>query len=126
MSNKRCIPTTFYRDAQTALLSRNAVLVLLALIVSADDEGRGYAHADMLARKYQDFTPEEVEDALQEIARTGLIVLYQAERLRYYAFTDWNDFRGPGRPMRSYRPAPPQRASSDGTGTGEEARAYGF
>ena len=67
MAKQRCLPTSFFKDPDVMSLSSGDVrLILVGLVLGADDEGRGLAHASILGREL-DYPPEVIEEALQEM-----------------------------------------------------------
>ena len=52
MASKRCIPTRFFKDPDIMNLeSKDHQLILVGLVLMADDEGRELAHAKLLSRE---------------------------------------------------------------------------
>lgn len=74
------------------LASRDSQLILVGLVLMADDEGRELAHAKLLSREL-DYTPEQIESALTDLATNDLILLYQAGKHRYYSLTRWGQWQ---------------------------------
>lgn len=109
MALRRMISTRFFKDPDIMnLSSKDAQLILIGLVLAADDEGRAVAHAGLLGREI-DFPPEQIETALQELADNDLLVLYQVGKHRYYQLTRiWNEWQTlGGRITPSRYPAPP-------------------
>jgi len=94
-----------------ALSSGDARLILVGLVLSADDEGRGLAHARILGREL-DYPPELIDAALQEMEACDLVQCYQVERHRYYSLRRWRDWQTLSKPTPSRFPAPPPLPSS--------------
>ena len=44
MATKRCLPTRFFKDADIMNVSKDGQLILVGLVLLADDEGRELAH----------------------------------------------------------------------------------
>ena len=67
------------------------------MITQADDEGRLIADAGQLRIQtfgyHQDVTEYDVDEALREIAGTGLVVLYDVRGIRYAWFPSWREHR---------------------------------
>lgn len=102
--SKRCIPTRFFKDPDIVDLSKDTQLILIGLVLNADDEGREYAHAKVLGQEMS-YPPEHIETALQELATHHLIVLYQVGRHRYYQLTkQWQNLGAKATPSKF--PAP--------------------
>ncbi len=90
MALRRMVPTNFFKDPDIMNLgSKDTQLILVGLILDADDEGRGVAHAQILGRE-MDYPPETIEHALQDLADNDLLALYQAGRHRYYSLPRWH------------------------------------
>jgi len=111
MANKRCIPTRFFKDPDIINLRKDTQLILIGLVLNADDEGREVAHTKVLGQE-MDYPPEQIETALQELVENDLIVLYQAGKHRYYSLThQWQSLGSKMTPSRF--PAPPQGEKTD-------------
>ncbi|HLX56553.1 MAG TPA: hypothetical protein VKR83_05985, partial [Ktedonobacteraceae bacterium] len=112
MARQRCLPTNFFKDPDVMALSNgDARLILVGLILNADDEGRGLAHAAILGREL-DYPLEVIEEALVEIEACDLAQCYQVERHRYYCLRRWHDWQTLSKPTPSRFPAPPPPSSS--------------
>ena len=92
MASKRCLPTRFFKDADIMNVSKDGQLILVGLVLLADDEGRELAHPRLLSREI-DYPPEQIEAALQELVENDLVVLYQAGKHCYYSLTRWNQWQ---------------------------------
>src|SRR5712692_1439215 len=113
MAKQRCLPTSFFKDPDVMALSSGDVrLILIGLILNADDEGRGLAHARILGREL-DYPPEVIESALQEMEACELVQCYQVERHRYYSLRRWGEWQTLSKPTQSRFPAPPPLSSPD-------------
>jgi hypothetical protein len=111
MANKRCIPTRFFKDPDIMNLeSKDHQLILIGLVLMADDEGRELAHAKLLSREL-DYPQEQIEAALADLAANDLVVLYQAGRHRYYSLTRWGQWQSLSlaKITPSKYPAPPSK-----------------
>jgi hypothetical protein len=114
MASKRCLPTRFFKDADIMNMSKDAQLILVGLVLLADDEGRELAHPRLLSREI-DYPPERIEAALQELVENDLVVLYQAGKHCYYSLTRWNQWQSISsqKMTPSKYPAPPELVSVD-------------
>lgn len=113
MAKQRCLPTNFFKDPDVMTLSSGDIrLVLIGLVLNADDEGRGLAHAKILGRE-MDYPPELIEAALQEIETCELVECYQVERHRYYSLPRWREWETLSKPTPSKYPAPPRTSSPE-------------
>src|SRR5512142_2379075 len=114
MASKRCLPTRFFKDADIMNVSKYAQLILVGLVLLADDEGRELAHPRLLSREI-DYPPEQIESALQELVENDLIVLYKVGRHCYYSLTRWNQWQSISsqKMTPSKYPAPPELTAVD-------------
>jgi hypothetical protein len=111
MANKRCLPTRFFKDADIMNVSKDAQLILVGLVLLADDEGRELAHPRLLSREI-DYPPQQIEAALEELVVNDLVVLYQAGKHSYYSLTRWSQWQSISsqKMTPSKYPAPPAPA----------------
>ena len=88
--------------------SRDTQLILVGLVLTADDEGRELAHPKLLGREL-DYPPEQIEAALQELAANDLLILYQVGKHRYFSLTRWGQWQtlSSNKITLSKYPAPP-------------------
>jgi DNA-binding transcriptional ArsR family regulator len=108
------LPTRFFKDPDVMALSSGDVrLILVGLVLCADDEGRELAYPKLLGREL-DYAPEHIEQALRELEANDLLTLYQVGRHRYYSLPRWHEWETLSKPTPSKYPAPPS-ASSQGT-----------
>lgn len=88
----------------------------VVMITQADDEGRLPADPGqlrLLAFGYdEDITTAKVSALLDEIAATGLIVIYPVAGVPYAYFPSWADHQRINRPTPSKLPPPPSQPSS--------------
>jgi hypothetical protein len=116
MARGRMLPTKFFKHPDVMALSNGDVrLILVGLVLNADDEGRELAHAKLLGREL-DYPPEEIEQALVELETNDLIVLYQVGKHRYYSITRWHEWQSQSKPTPSKYPPPPVQASQEPPG----------
>ncbi len=108
MAAKRSIPTNLFASPDFFELSSDTIrLILIGIILDADDEGRGSAHPRLLARKL-DTTPEAVDQALRECEAHGMLRCYLVEGRSYYVLLHWHKYQVLSRPTPSSYPPPPQ------------------
>ncbi len=127
MALRRMISTRFFKDRDIInLSSKDTQLILIGLVLAADDEGREVAHAGLLGCE-MDYPAEQVEAALQELAASDLLVLYQVGKHRYYQLTrvwrEWQTLGGHKTPSRY--PAPPAPESPESHETEAFANSLG-
>jgi hypothetical protein len=112
MVRGRLIPTSYFRDPDVMSLSSGDVrLILVGLVLHADDYGRGLAHTVILGRDL-DYPPEIIEAALAELEQADLVQCYQVGKHRYYVLTRWDDWQKLKKPTPSKLPAPPTQEES--------------
>jgi len=106
MRAKRDIPTDLFEYPGMRKQSCITQLILVGLVLEADDEGRGLACAELLAHALNR-TVTQIEEALSALEQIGMLMCYQAGRYRYYALTYWRKWQRIRRPLPSRYPAPP-------------------
>lgn len=76
-------------------LSDRGFRLWIALLTQADDDGRVVADSGQLRSEafgyHQAVTETDVEMALQEVARTKLVLLYKSNGTRYAVFPSWHE-----------------------------------
>lgn len=118
MAARRMVPTRFFKNPDIMNLScKDTQLILIGLILVADDEGREVAHAGLLGREI-DYPAEQVEAALQELVANDLLLLYQAGKHRYYQLIRWDEWQTLGnKKTPSKYPAPPNAEANSEEGS---------
>lgn len=107
MASKRSIPTTLFASPDFFDLSTDTIrLIMIGLILDADDEGRGCAHPRLLARKL-DKQPQEIEQAFSELETRSIVLRYDVAGRGYYVLCHWLTYQILSRPTPSIYPAPP-------------------
>lgn len=110
MARIRTIKPEALQHRKVGKLTDRAFRVWVGLITQADDEGRLPCEADQVAAwifGYQrQVKTEQVEEAIQEIAATEMICLYNVNGTRYAYFPSWKDHQRINRPQRSNLPDP--------------------
>lgn len=108
MARARSFPSDFLKDPDIIALSgADECLILIGLILEADDHGRGFAHSLLLGREIRGYAPEQIESALHALEQLELVMLYEVGRHRYYWLPRWNEWQKLREPARSKFPAPP-------------------
>lgn len=116
MASRRMLPTRFFKDPDIMALSNNDVrLILVGLVLYADDEGRELAHTKLLGREF-DYSPEVIEQALLELEANDLISCYVVGKHRYYSLCRWHEWETLSKPTPSKYPAPPRELFSADSG----------
>ncbi len=109
MARSRSIPTNLYWDPDFSQLESEAQSILIGLTLAADDEGRGIAHLDILARQLNK-QATTIERALQMLSTLGFLLCYQVGRYHYYQHARWEEWEhglAPNKRTPSRHPAPP-------------------
>lgn len=111
MSRIRSIKPEAPQHRKVGALSDRAFRVWTVLLTQADDEGRLVCDASQVRvwgfSYHRDVTDAHVEEAIQEVARPGLIRLYTINGTRYAVFGSWADHQKINRPTPSKLPPPP-------------------
>lgn len=111
MARIRTIKPSFWGDEAVADLTRDARLVLIGLISSADDEGRFLASHSAICGylfPHDTITPAKLRTWLDEIAATKIVRFYTVGRREYGAFPNWKKHQRISKPQPSPLPAPPR------------------
>ncbi len=116
MARARSFPSDFLKDPDIITLAGNdECLILIGLVLNADDHGRGVAHSLRLGREIRGYCEQQIEDALHTLEAAQLVTLYEVGRFRYYSLPRWHEWEKLSDPAKSKYPAPP-----DSPETGEE------
>lgn len=108
MARSRSLPSNLFEDPDFFELGSDMQIILVGLVLGADDAGRGLAHSGLLARKLNKDVAL-IEQALSALEERGLLICYQVERQRYYCLTRWQEWETLSRPTPSKHPAPPSQ-----------------
>ena len=106
MAKSRSIPTDLLFDPDYMELDSDTQVILLMLVLTADDEGRGRAHTGMLARHFNK-PAERIEQALALLSELDLVMCYVVGRHRYYHLVRWGEWQTLSKPTPSRYPLPP-------------------
>ena len=106
MARSRSLPSTLFDDPNFFECSSDIQVILIGLVLTADDYGRGLAHVGLLSRKLNK-APALIEEALTYLEACGLLQCYQVEQRGYYSLTKWQDWETLSKPTPSKYPAPP-------------------
>lgn len=110
MARIRTIKPSFWGDEAVTELTRDARLLLVGLISSADDQGRFMASHAVISGyvfPYDGITPAKLRDWLNEIEVTGIVQFYKVGRREYGCFPNWGKHQRISKPAPSPLPAPP-------------------
>ncbi len=93
MNSKRSMPTTLFSSPDFFELSSDTTcLILIGIILDADDEGCGSAHSRLLARKPAK-QETQIEYALIELEEHGILQCYQVQGRSYYVLCHWHKYQ---------------------------------
>src|SRR5579885_2135511 len=102
MAKSRCLPTDLLTDPDYIELDSHTQVILVMLVLTADDEGRGRAHTGMLARHFNK-TPKQVEQAFAELADLEFVTRYTVGRHQYYQLLRWGEWQTLSKPRSEER-----------------------
>ena len=117
MARRRMIDPNIWQSEDVSRLSVFARLLLIGMISTADDEGRGRAMPAYLASTifpYDTVRTADMENAISEICRNVSVVVYKVNRSRYYAFTNWKKWQRVDKPQASIFPSPEEGENDSG------------
>lgn len=108
MSRIRSIKPEWLEDERLALLSSDARVLSVALLLLADDYGNGRANKVLLAgRVFPGKVPETLANALGELANVRFIVLYEVDGQQYFSIRNWSKHQRVDKPGKPHVPPPP-------------------
>lgn len=123
MARIRTIKPEFWSDATICELSIFTTLFYVGLWNFADDAGRGRARAKelngLLFGGRDNIDVSQVEEALQELADRGRILLYTADGMRLFQIVKWWQHQKIDKPTASRFPAPEGFSEPKSAPTGE-------
>ncbi|MEM7124994.1 MAG: hypothetical protein AAF702_01625 [Chloroflexota bacterium] len=94
---KRMIHISFFEDEDVAKLSIEARLMLIGMIVLADDEGRLKINTKYLRSKifpYDDFTTQRISELLAEVHNTlENVHFYESNGKKFAQFEKWYEYQ---------------------------------
>lgn len=112
----RTIKPEWLDDEGISLASSDARTMSIALIIMADDEGRGRANPTMLAGRVFPgvANPRETSaKALDDLAKLRYVILYESDGQQYYAIRNWKKHQKVDKPRKSQLPPPPSDNHSE-------------
>jgi len=122
MARSRSLPTNLFEDPDFFELSSETQIILVGLVLGADDAGRGPAHSGLLSRKLNKALPL-IEQALHELEECEMLQVYQDARQSYYHLTHWQEWETLSKPTPSKYPTPPvPRSSCDPPGSSDHTQ----
>lgn len=111
MADRRMIASDIWRDDFFMDLSFIGRLLWMGLVTHcADDQGRLKNHPRLISSDIfplDNIPAEEIESLLQEFARAGLVVLYQADGKNLLQIVNWWQYQTPAWAVPSKYPPPP-------------------
>jgi len=112
MATCRDVPTTLFSSHGFFEWSSNTTcLMLIGIILDADDEGRGSAHSVVLARTLHQEV-DQIENALVELEQHRTLQCYEIAGQRYYILCHRHTYQATKKPPSPY-PAPPAERLAD-------------
>src|SRR5437899_12001585 len=98
MAGKRSIPTSLFNSPDFFELSSDTIrLIMIGLILDADDEGRGHAHPRWLAGRWVK-CPEDIDQGLVELQAHGIFAAYEVAGGANYVRCHWLRYKTLVRP----------------------------
>jgi hypothetical protein len=108
----RTVKPEWLEDELLALASSDARVLSIALVLLADDHGRGRANRVMLAGQVFPGRPREVlAKALEELRVARYVQIYEVEGQSYFAIRNWFKHQKVDHPSKPRVPAPPAETS---------------
>lgn len=110
MARIRTIKPSFWGDEEVSELSRDARLLLVGLISSADDQGRFMASHAVISGyvfPYDGISATKLSQWLDELSNTGIVQFYRVGRREYGWFPKWKKHQRISKPAPSPLPPPP-------------------
>lgn len=97
-----------------ALASSDARVLSIALVLLADDHGRGRASRVMLAGQvFPGKSLETLADALEELRVMRYVVLYEDQGQKYFWIRNWDKHQKVDHPSKARLPAPPSETTTN-------------
>lgn len=115
MARIRSIKPDFFKSEDVSTLPLRARLTWIGLWTQCDDHGRYKGSAKILKGdlwSLDDVSLRDIEDDLEELARSGRIVRYLAGGKQYLAVVNWHVHQAINRPSKPKYPAPPAPMAS--------------
>lgn len=112
----RSIKPSWLEDERLCLLPPEARVMSIALILMADDEGRGRANPMMIGPRVFPGSRTFVEDstnALRMLVEASFIVRYEVDGQSYYQIRNWKKHQRIDRPSVSSLPPAPDSKSAE-------------
>lgn len=106
----RTVKPEWLDDERIVCASPEARVMTIALILLADDHGRGRASLPVLAGRVFPGSANPREDAsraLDELASLQFVLVYEVDGQSYYLIRNWSKHQRVDRPSKSQLPAPP-------------------
>ena len=95
-NQRRMIHTSIWASEQFATLSKTGRLLFIGIITHSDDEGRFKASSALIRAEifpYDDMSSEAIEKEINNVADSGLIVLYEVNGQRYGYLPTWETYQ---------------------------------
>jgi hypothetical protein len=112
----RTVKPEWLEDSKMARLSDSDRLLSVALLLVADDHGRGRAEPEFIASRAWTYDPregvEKAREGLASLSRAGFVTLYRVEEQWYFEIRNWRKHQKVDKPSAPRVPGPDQ-ADSD-------------
>lgn len=98
MSKRRMIDAQIWQSESACTLSMRQRLLWIGLITTADDQGRGRAHAGLVRSSifpFDDIPLDEIQSDLQALVDGGMILLYKVASKTLYQVVKWWEYQTP-------------------------------
>ncbi len=122
MAKSRSVPTALLEDPLYYTQSSDTQIILLDLILKADDEGRGLAEIGFLSRTFNK-EAATITKAMETLCHCGLLQVYQVEH-SYYQLTRWEEWETLSKPAPSRFPSPPVHSSPNSPGVPRGSQGF--
>jgi len=120
MARNRLIKKDFLDDPKVGALPFAGRLLFISLWINADDEGFGIAEPQFLKARsfpYDDISPGGVQDLMEQMAKLGMVVLYEVGGQHYYHVKNFLTHQIINKPSKFKYPKPVSNDSADSSST---------
>jgi len=109
----RTLKPEWLDDERLIMASPAARVLSVALILLADDYGRGRGNPDILVPRIFPGHPRESREAYAELARLGFFRAYEVRGQTYFEIANWSKHQRVDRPGKPRVPAPSEADAKD-------------
>ncbi len=107
---RRMLDSTILQNEKFASMPVMARMLVVGMVVTADDQGRGKAHPVFLRSQifpYEDVPQVDIEQWLALAAKNETVLIYSVDGKDYYQFVNWWTYQSHQYAMPSQFPKPP-------------------